>query len=77
MLTCGASSANYDVAPGVAAALRNFRLPETLGFRQVPAPVMFCADWAEGAWSRRLGGRAIGTADGRLLTICSRRMPRC
>jgi len=54
MLTCGASARtpNYVIAPGVAAALSNFRLPETLGFGPVAAPVMFTADWSQGAWSR-------------------------
>jgi branched-chain amino acid aminotransferase len=41
-----------DIAPGVAAALKNFKLPETLGFGAVPAPVMFAADWCDGRWSR-------------------------
>jgi len=42
----------YDIAPGVAAALRNFTLPERLGFGLVPAPVMFAAEWSNGSWSR-------------------------
>jgi branched-chain amino acid aminotransferase len=42
----------YDIAPGVAAALQNFTVPERLGFGLVAAPIMFSADWAEGAWSR-------------------------
>jgi branched-chain amino acid aminotransferase len=44
--------AGYDVAPGVAAALHNFSLPEKLGFGAVPAPVMFAAEWSAGAWGR-------------------------
>jgi len=44
--------AGYDVAPGVAAALRDFRLPEKLGFGAVPAPVMFAAEWSNGGWGR-------------------------
>ena len=44
--------AGYDVAPGVAAALQNFKLPEKLGFGAVPAPVMFAAEWANGSWGR-------------------------
>jgi branched-chain amino acid aminotransferase len=44
--------AGYDVAPGVAAALQNFRLPERLGFGAVPAPVMFAAEWSNGSWGR-------------------------
>jgi branched-chain amino acid aminotransferase len=40
----------YDVAPGVAAAVANFVLPARLGFGLVQAPVMYRADWAQGAW---------------------------
>ena len=43
---------NYDVAPGVSAALRNFKLPDKLGFGLVAAPVMFSAEWVNGAWGR-------------------------
>ncbi|HEV7611059.1 MAG TPA: branched-chain amino acid aminotransferase [Steroidobacteraceae bacterium] len=42
----------YDVAPGVSAVLRDFKLPEKLGFGLVAAPVMFSAEWSNGAWSR-------------------------
>jgi branched-chain amino acid aminotransferase len=42
----------YDVAPGVAPALAAFRLPERLGFGLIAAPVMYSAEWAEGAWGR-------------------------
>jgi branched-chain amino acid aminotransferase len=42
---------NYDVAPGVSAALRAFKLPDTLGFGAVAAPLMFSAEW-DGAWGR-------------------------
>ena len=55
MATCVAESAvaaNYVVAPGVRAALKNFKLPEKLGFGLVAAPVMFSAEWAEGQWGR-------------------------
>jgi branched-chain amino acid aminotransferase len=41
-----------DVAPGVGAALRAFVLPEELGFGLVAAPIMFSAEWSNGAWSR-------------------------
>jgi branched-chain amino acid aminotransferase len=41
-----------DVAPGVGAALRDFVLPEKLGFGLVSAPIMFSAEWANDAWSR-------------------------
>jgi len=51
MLTCAASPANYAIAPGVAEALRNFKLPETLGFGSVAAPVMFSAEWSQSGWS--------------------------
>jgi branched-chain amino acid aminotransferase len=44
--------AAYDVAPGVAAALQYFTLPERLGFGLVPAPVMFTAEWSNGDWGR-------------------------
>jgi branched-chain amino acid aminotransferase len=41
----------FDVAPGVAAAIEKFTLPERLGFGSVNAPVMFDASWREGSWS--------------------------
>jgi branched-chain amino acid aminotransferase len=41
-----------DIAPGVLDALKNFKLPEKLGFGVVPAPVMFTADWSDGRWGR-------------------------
>ncbi|MEA3196490.1 MAG: branched-chain amino acid aminotransferase [Gammaproteobacteria bacterium] len=47
-----AEVASYDVAPGVGAALKNFVLPEKLGFGPVSAPVMFSAEWSNGAWGR-------------------------
>jgi branched-chain amino acid aminotransferase len=47
-----AVTANYDVAPGVSAALKNFVLPDKLGFGSVAAPVMYSAEWADGAWGR-------------------------
>lgn len=40
----------YRIAPGVAAALAGFRLPEQLGFGNIPAPVMFAADFGDGCW---------------------------
>src|SRR5580658_2097977 len=51
-LTCVADMPNFEVAPGVSAALRNFTLPEKLGFGLVAAPVMFSAEWSNGAWGR-------------------------
>ena len=52
----------YDIDPGVAAAVAGFRLPERLGFGQISAPVMFDADWRDGAWQRAsdLLGDALG-----------------
>jgi hypothetical protein len=46
------SAANYHVAPGVSAALKSFVLPDKLGFGLVSAPVMFSAEWSDGAWGR-------------------------
>ncbi len=43
----------FVIAPGVAAALAAFALPEKLGFGIVSAPVMFTAEWSEGRWGRR------------------------
>jgi len=42
----------YDIAPGVAAAIESFRLPEQLGFGLVNAPAMFSVEWREGRWGR-------------------------
>jgi branched-chain amino acid aminotransferase len=47
-----AQARGYGVAPGVGAALRNFILPEKLGFGLVAAPVMFSAEWSNGTWGR-------------------------
>ena len=44
--------ANYDVAPGVGAALKGFVLPSTLGFGLVAAPVMYSIEWSNGSWGR-------------------------
>jgi len=56
MLTSAADRAaadrGPDIAPGVLDALKNFKLPEKLGFGVVPAPVMFTADWSDGRWGR-------------------------
>jgi branched-chain amino acid aminotransferase len=41
----------YVTHPGLAQALRDFKLPEQLGFGEVAAPAMFSADCAEGVWS--------------------------
>ena len=40
----------YSVAQGVEAALVDFVAPAELGFGVVPAPVMFSADFRDGAW---------------------------
>jgi branched-chain amino acid aminotransferase len=42
----------YDIDPGVPAAIAKFRAPERLGFGEVNAPVMFDAEWRDGAWQR-------------------------
>ena len=52
MLTSAAERANFGVAPGVGAALAKFELPGTLGFGAVAAPVMYSAEWSNGAWGR-------------------------
>src|SRR5882672_3513693 len=38
------------LAPEVAAAIKQFVLPEKLGFGAVNAPVMFSAEWHNQAW---------------------------
>ncbi len=43
---------DYDIAPGVAAAVAGFKLPEKLGFGSVNAPAMFNVEWREGSWGR-------------------------
>lgn len=40
----------YELSPGVHTALSAFELPQKLGFGNVPAPVMYEADWADGRW---------------------------
>jgi branched-chain amino acid aminotransferase len=40
----------YSVAQGVEEALDNFTAPFELGFGVVPAPVMFSAEFRDGAW---------------------------
>jgi branched-chain amino acid aminotransferase len=47
-----AAVTNYDVAPGVRAALKAFALPASLGFGQVAAPVMYSVEWSNGSWGR-------------------------
>jgi len=42
----------YDIDPGAAAAVAAFKLPERLGFGKINAPVMFSAEWRDGAWQR-------------------------
>jgi branched-chain amino acid aminotransferase len=44
--------ASYDITADCAAALRNFSLPERLGFGAVAAPLMYSVEWADGAWGR-------------------------
>ncbi len=43
---------HYTTAPGVAAALAGFTLPEKLGFGLVLAPVMYSVEYADGRWGR-------------------------
>lgn len=43
---------SYDIAPGVAAALEGFHMPERLGFGLVAAPVMYSVDWERGEWGQ-------------------------
>ena len=43
---------SYDIAPGVAAALEGFHMPERLGFGIVAAPVMYSVDWEHGEWGQ-------------------------
>jgi branched-chain amino acid aminotransferase len=43
---------NYDIHEGVSQALAAFRLPDSLGFGLVPAPVMFSALYEDGGWGR-------------------------
>lgn len=43
---------DYDIDPGVSEAIERFKLPETLGFGPVNAPVMFEAEWRDGRWQR-------------------------
>jgi branched-chain amino acid aminotransferase len=40
------------MSPGLEEALRNFVLPERLGFGDVHAPVMFAAEYTDGTWGR-------------------------
>ena len=42
----------YRVAPGASAAIQDFKLPATLGFGDVAAPVMYSTDWSAGHWGR-------------------------
>jgi len=44
--------ADFVVHEGVWKALAEFRLPETLGFGLIPAPVMYSATYEKGQWSR-------------------------
>ncbi len=44
--------ADYMIRDGVWKSLANFRLPESLGFGIVLAPVMYSATYSEGQWSQ-------------------------
>jgi branched-chain amino acid aminotransferase len=45
--------ADYMIQDGVWKSLAEFRLPESLGFGLVPAPVMYSATYADGKWNQR------------------------
>lgn len=42
--------ANYQISADVLPALANFSLPEQLGFGEVKVPIMYRADFVDGAW---------------------------
>jgi branched-chain amino acid aminotransferase len=45
-----------EISPEVEGAVQRFTVPEQLGFGPVVAPVMYSAEWTDGAWGRgRLG----------------------
>ena len=44
--------ADYDIAPGVAAALAAFEAPAKPGFGLFPAPAMYSAEFQDGTWGR-------------------------
>jgi branched-chain amino acid aminotransferase len=43
---------NYTISPDVANALKNFSLPEKLGFGLVLAPVMYSVEYTDGQWGK-------------------------
>jgi len=43
---------DYDIDPGVSQAIERFKLPESLGFGLINAPVMFEAEWRDGRWEK-------------------------
>ena len=43
---------NFSIRDGVWKCIEEFRLPPTLGFGLVPAPVMYSATFKDGCWSR-------------------------
>ncbi len=43
---------NYVIAPGVARAVEDFKLPDSLGFGLVLAPVMYSLEYAAGQWNQ-------------------------
>lgn len=56
MLTSAASprpDAGYSIAPGCGEAVASFRLPATLGFGQVIAPVMYSCEYDGRQWGSR------------------------
>ena len=44
--------ANYVIRSDVWKSVADFRLPETLGFGLVPAPVMYSATFENGRWNQ-------------------------
>lgn len=41
---------NYKISSDVASALKDFSLPENLGFGELKVPIMYRADYSDGAW---------------------------
>jgi len=60
---------DYDIDPGVPAAIERFKLPETLGFGPVNAPVMFEAEWRDG------GGAGAASSPMARSSCCRERVP--
>ena len=61
---------DYDIDPGVPAAIARFKLPESLGFGLVDAPVMF-----EAAVARRPVGKGAPACPMARSSCCRERVP--